>query len=81
VKKAMQNDGIFTDDTIARLPSGDLPIRYTGAPIKDQDGNIIGGLEYVTDISEENQAVADVMNQVQAAVEGRLDIRGDPETI
>ena len=30
--KAMQQNGVFTNDTVAKLPSGDLPIRYTGAP-------------------------------------------------
>jgi len=79
VAKAMQNDGVFTSDTIAKLPSGDLPIRYTGAPIKDNTGTIIGGLEYVIDISEENQAVADVQALVVAAIEGKLGIRGNPE--
>ena len=79
VAKAMQHDGIFTDDTIAKLSSGELPIRYTGAPLKDADNNIVGGLEYVLDISEEHQAVADVLKLVEAAVAGQLDTRGDPE--
>ncbi|WP_291322078.1 PAS domain-containing protein, partial [Desulfonatronospira sp.] len=38
VKKAMQQDGVFTSDTVARLPSGELPIRYTGKPIKNDKG-------------------------------------------
>jgi methyl-accepting chemotaxis protein len=79
VAKAMQQDGIFTDDTIANLPTGELPIRYSGAPLKDADNNIMGGLEYVLDISEENQAVADILKLVEAAVAGELDTRGDPE--
>ena len=49
--KAMSQDSICTNDTIAKLPSGDLPIRYSGAPLKDAEGKIIGGLEYVLDIS------------------------------
>jgi methyl-accepting chemotaxis protein len=79
VAKAMQQDGIFTDDTVANLPTGELPIRYTGAPLKDADNNIVGALEYVLDISEENQAVADVLKLVEAAVAGELDTRGDPK--
>ncbi len=79
VAKAMQQNGIFTSDTIAKLPSGELPIRYTGAPIKDAAGNVVGGLEYVVDISEENQAVADVGRLVEAAVAGKLDARGTPD--
>jgi len=79
VAKAMRSNGIFTNDTIAKLPSGELPIRYTGAPIKDDTGAVVGALEYVVDISEESQAVADVVKLVEAAVEGKLDTRGNPD--
>ncbi|OYT54201.1 MAG: hypothetical protein B6U72_03305 [Candidatus Altiarchaeales archaeon ex4484_2] len=48
----MDKDDTFTAETISRATGEDLPIRYTGAPIKDDDGNIIGALEYVTDITE-----------------------------
>ena len=77
VAKAMQQDGVFTDDTTARLPSGDLPIRYTGAPIKDGDGNIIGGLEYVLDIRKEMEITNGVLELAEAAVQGKLDTRAD----
>ena len=30
-----------------------IPIEYTAAPLKDGDGNIIGGLEYVIDITKQ----------------------------
>jgi len=77
--RAMKEDGVFTSDTMAHASGTDLPIRYTGAPIKDAAGNIIGGLEYVNDITEENQAVAEVGRLVEAAVAGNLDARGDPD--
>jgi len=76
----MRQDGTFTSDTVAKLPSGELPIHYTGAPIKDAEGNIIGALEYVIDISEENRAVAGVVGLVEAAVAGKLDRRGNPDS-
>jgi methyl-accepting chemotaxis protein len=79
VAKAMRQNAVCTSDTFAKLPSGELPIRYTGAPLKDADGNIVGGLEYVLDISEENKAVADIMGLVDAAVAGKLDARGNPD--
>jgi len=72
VAQAMKHDGIFTGDTSARLPDGELPIRYTGAPLKDTNENIIGGLEYVIDISEEGMAVEQVQSLVQAALKGQL---------
>ena len=58
VAKAMQQDGVFTSDTIARLPSGNVPIRYTATPIKDEEGNITGAIEFVLDITKEMIPVA-----------------------
>ena len=77
VAKAMREDSICTSDTVAKLPSGDLPIRYTGAPLKDKEGNIIGGLEYVLDITKEMEVTHGVNDLVQSAAEGLLDTRAD----
>ncbi len=77
VAKAMQQNSIFTDDTVAKLPSGELPIRCTGLPLKDADGNVIGGLEYVVDISKEMEVTTELGDLVQAAVEGKLAARAD----
>lgn len=79
VAKSMREDGVFTNDTIAKLPSGDLPIRYTGAPLKDDTGQIIGGLEYVLDISKEMEITSGVIELATAATEGNLDMRADVE--
>lgn len=49
--KAMKFDNTYTEETVARPNGKELPILYTGAPIKDHDGVIIGALESVTDIS------------------------------
>lgn len=78
VAKAIREDGVFTGDTVANLPTGELPIRYSAAPIKDADGNLVGAMEYVIDISEEYQAVDEIRNLSMAAVEGRLDARANP---
>ncbi len=75
--KAMQQNGVFTNDTVATLPSGELPIRYTGAPLKDDNGNIVGGLEYVTDISKEIEVTDGINDLATAAQEGRLATRAD----
>ncbi len=54
--RAMKTDSIVTEETIAR-PQDDviIPIKYTGAPIKDAKGNIKGALEYVLDVTEETR--------------------------
>jgi methyl-accepting chemotaxis protein len=80
VHKAMMQNGVFTKDTIAQLPSGDVPIRYTGTALKDDSGTIIGGLEYILDISKEIEVTKGVTDLVEAAKAGRLDTRADVET-
>ena len=79
VKKAMQLDGVFTNDTVAKLPSGELPIRYTGTPLKDENGQVFGGLEYVLDISKEMEITQGITELAQAATDGQLDSRADEE--
>ncbi len=79
VGKAMRENRACTNDTVAKLPSGELPIRYTGAPLKDHQGNIIGGLEYVLDISKEMEITDGILDLANAALEGRLDTRADVE--
>ena len=52
--RAMKTDSVVTEQTIARPADGVIiPIRYTGAPIKDAKGNITGALEYILDVTEE----------------------------
>jgi methyl-accepting chemotaxis protein len=61
--RAMKTDSVITEQTIARPREGMIiPIKYTGAPIKDAKGNIKGALEYILDVTEE-------MKQKQAADE------------
>ncbi len=79
VAKAMRENTICTNDTVAKLPSGELPIRYTGAPLKDAEGNIIGGLEFVLDITKEMEVTDGILELANAALEGRLDTRTDVE--
>jgi methyl-accepting chemotaxis protein len=52
--RAMKTDSVVTDHTIARPADGVIiPIKYTGAPLKDAKGNIKGALEYILDVTEE----------------------------
>jgi len=76
-KKAMLENRVCTGDTIAKLPSGELPIRYSGAPVKDKVGNVVGALEYVLDISKEMEVTTGVLDLAKATNEGRLDTRAD----
>jgi methyl-accepting chemotaxis protein len=79
IVQAMEKDGVFTGDTLATIPTGKLSMRYTGAPLKDANGNIVGAIKAITDINEEAIAVTQVQEIVSAVSEGRLDVRGNPD--
>ena len=51
--QAIKSDDIITEETIAKPTDTEIDIRYTGAPIKDASGNIIGALEFILDVSDE----------------------------
>ena len=59
--QAMQKDEACTGETVADPDGLNLPIQYTGTPIKDADGRIVGALEFVTDMTgiKKAQAVAE----------------------
>jgi len=62
-RQAMEKDGIFTGETIARA-AGNLPIQYAAAPLKDENGKIVGALEYVTDFSQVRKAMDNAQEKV-----------------
>ncbi len=64
--RAMKTDSVVTEQTIARPAEGVIiPIKYTGAPIKDAKGNIKGALEYVLDITEESKQKQDAEEKIE----------------
>jgi len=58
-QQAMQTNSILTGETVADPTGLNLPIMYTGAPVKNQKGEITGALEYVIDISATKKAIND----------------------
>ncbi len=64
--RAMNTDSVITEQTIARPRDGVIiPIKYTGAPIKDAKGNIKGVLEFVLDITEESRRKQDADEKIE----------------
>ncbi|WP_153306500.1 PAS domain-containing protein [Desulfogranum japonicum] len=64
--QAMRNDAIVTEETIARPGEGMIvPIKYTGAPIKDAKGNIKGALEFIIDVTEEVRQRHDANTKIE----------------
>lgn len=50
--KAMKYDKIFIEETTAHPKDIELPILYSGSPVKNREGKIMGALELVTPIKE-----------------------------
>ncbi len=51
-RMAMEEDSDFTTENIVDPNGINLPIQYTGIPIKDENGSIVGALEQITDITD-----------------------------
>ncbi len=51
--RAMSDGQMHTGDTTANPQGTEIPIRYTGAPRRDEQGEIVGAVEFVLDITEE----------------------------
>jgi rsbT co-antagonist protein RsbR len=50
--KAMADGGMHSARNEGSIRGQHIPIEYYAAPLKDADGTIIGGLEYILDITE-----------------------------
>ena len=53
MRQAMDKGVACTSRNEARIGSRTIPIEYTAAPLKDRDGNIVGGVEYILDITRQ----------------------------
>ncbi len=65
IQKAMATDKISTGKTQARRQDKDLSIEFTANSLKDKQGNIVGGVEIFTDITE-RLAAEEKARQLQA---------------
>ena len=63
-KIAMATGRPSTGQTVAALPSGDSNIQYSGAPLRNSEGETIGALEYVLDINLQKEVQAQVETNV-----------------
>ncbi len=64
-KQAMQDVAVYTSETVADPAGMNLPVHYTGAPVKDNQDNVIGAVEYLVDISKQK----DVQRGVRSSVD------------
>jgi len=77
LQKAMKEDSIFTSETYVQPDIMNMPIRYTGFPVKNNEGEIIGAVKYVLDISGEKEINAEIKKLIEAVKAGELETRGD----
>jgi PAS domain S-box-containing protein len=71
--RAMKENRVITEETIAHIAGKDIPIRYTATPLVDADGQIIGAVEFILDISHEKKSEAESLkakNMIQAVLDG-----------
>ncbi len=64
-QQAMDRDEVCTGETVVDPGGVNLPVMYSGAPLKDGEGNIVGALEYVMDITKQKE----VQGGVKASAE------------
>lgn len=77
--QAMQQDRVRTGETVVEPDGLNIPIRYSGTPVKNAAGEIVGALEYVVNISDEAKARREISRLSEAARAGELATRGDVE--
>ena len=77
VRRAMTEDRAISGDAIARLPSGDKPIRAFIAPLKDEKGVVFGAVEFILDISKETEITREVHHMVEEVLKGNLKAQAD----
>jgi methyl-accepting chemotaxis protein len=76
-------------ETIARPAGKEIPVMYVGTPLEDENGNIVGCVEYVVDLTEikekekqieemlayTNKCLAILSNGIKELQAGNLDVR------
>ena len=84
MQQAISENRTATGENIADPGGLNIPIQYTAIPIKNKHGEIIGGLEHVTDITAQKKAMDDVsqrnwiqtgLGQLNEKMGGDQDIR------
>lgn len=72
--KAMENDQAYSARNEINIDGESIPIEYFTAPLKNEKGEIIGGLEYIIDITEtvKNENYLQEQKLMNAEFEGKI---------
>jgi len=86
LRQAMEQRGIRTGETIARPTGKEMHIMYTGAPVSNRAGELIGALEFVADVSESKEmqnylarTTNTLLEEMNRFAEGDLTVQVIPE--
>ncbi len=69
MKQVIDGEHSFTTRNEMEVDGRKIPIEYTAAAMKDSDGNIVGGLEYILDITERVRQEKKLKEQSQTIME------------
>lgn len=61
--QAMAKNDEFTGETVSCANNSETPIMYTSAPVKDKHGDIVGGLEFIADMSDNKKLMESIQEQ------------------
>lgn len=69
IRQAFTTNRTYTSRNEARVGDRTIPIEYTAAPLKNADGEIIGGIEYILDITQQVVNEAKLREQSKTIME------------
>ncbi|MCB0273458.1 MAG: PAS domain-containing protein [Calditrichaeota bacterium] len=73
--RAMKLKKTVTDETVVNLNGTEMTIRYTGSPLFDEQGQVVGAMEQIVDISGIKEVIDQVNQVAEKLGEGELDQR------
>ena len=74
--RAVQTGSTCSGDAVARVNGKEMAVRVAASPRFDQNHQVVGCLEILTDIQEETALQQEVQRLVQASRDGQLSERG-----
>ncbi len=72
-------NNVVTGETVVDPSRLNMPIRFTGTPIKDTAGNITGAVVSLVDISKERELTEEILGLTAEVMRANLTVRGDME--
>ncbi len=77
IKRAMKEDRTVESETVLNINGKIIPVEYTGSPIKDANGNIVGAMEEARDITTIKTIVHELNNTAGSLRQGDLGRRAE----